>query len=526
MYNRGLFHKWVPGLVQLLLIILLTAVVLLIKPINAANIGLMSSSTGILSEYYMWGNYAVIIGFSLVLPFIWRIKTRFRSKELLITTLSVMAVMSIVVARATIGEIVVVACFIFGVANMVAMVEMLLPIMGIISPDKEKKRFYAIFYPISIGSSQLGGFLTSSISLDVGWEALHYYSVATLLIVAMLCVIVCHNQRFEKKTPFYYIDWFGVTLYTTALMCMAYIFAFGKQQDWFNSLEIIGAVVLTIASIIALITRQLIIKRPFLSFKLYRIKDVRYGLLLLIAQGMFMGVGTVMSIYTSTILGYNWMTNGELPLMTLPGIILAGFVAFHWAKNKIPIKMYIFSGFAAYFLYTVTLYFMMVPELNIAQFYLPQILNGYGMCSLFIGVWIYLFDKVPQDMNVILPSVAPVMVFRSFIMMAFFIALFGWLHYEFQWQSVGDMAVYFDSLTMSHNPGVGSLRNVQLGAILAANKRLLGYIIIAGLGVLIFVLFHQFGRLKYRMANVRAIQSEKRKQNELAERIADIAGSI
>jgi hypothetical protein len=37
MYNRGLFHKWVPGLVQLLLIILLTAVVLLIKPINAAN---------------------------------------------------------------------------------------------------------------------------------------------------------------------------------------------------------------------------------------------------------------------------------------------------------------------------------------------------------------------------------------------------------------------------------------------------------------------------------------------------------
>ena len=85
MYNRGLFHKWVPGLVQLLLIILLTAVVLLIKPINAANISLMSSSTGVLTEYYMWGNYAVIIGFSLVLPFIWRIKTRFRSKELLIT---------------------------------------------------------------------------------------------------------------------------------------------------------------------------------------------------------------------------------------------------------------------------------------------------------------------------------------------------------------------------------------------------------------------------------------------------------
>jgi len=504
MYNRGLFHKWVPGIVQLLFIIILTAVVLLIKPINAANISLMASSTGVLMEYYMWGNYAVIIGFSLVLPFIWRIKTRFRSKELLITAFVVMAAMSIVVTKATVGEIVVAACFIFGVANMIGMVEMLLPIMGIISPDKEKKRFYAIFYPISISSSQLGGLLASKISLDVGWEMLHYYGAATLLIAAIVCVIVCHNQRFEKKMPFYYIDWVGVSFYITALMSMAYIFTFGKQQDWFNSPNIMWSIVIVIASIIALVTRQLIIKRPFLSFKIYKIKDVRYGLLLLIAQGMFMGVGVIMSIYTSAILGYNWIINGELALMTLPGIILAGYVAFHWTKNQIPIKMYIFLGFAAYFLYTVMLYFMMVPELNISQLYLPQILNGYAMCSLFIGIWIYLFDKVPPQMNVILPSVAPVMIFRSFIMLGFFTTLYGWLHYKFQVQSVGDAAVYFDiyldTLALSHNSGVGSLRNVQLGAVLAANKRLLGYIIIAGLGVLTFVLSHSFGRQKYRIA--------------------------
>ena len=97
-------------------------------------------------------------------------------------------------------------------------------------------------------------------------------------------------------------------------------------------------------------------------------------------------------------------------------------------------------------------------------------------------------------MNVVLPSVAPVMIFRSFIMMAFFITLFGWLQYKFQIQSVGDLAVYFDTITMGHNLGIGSLRDVQLGAILAANKKLLGYIIIAGLGVLTFVVFHSFGR--------------------------------
>lgn len=521
MYNRGLFHKWVPGIVQLLLIILIEAVMLLIKPVNAANIALMSSSTGIPSEYYMWGNYAVIIGFSSVLPFIWRIKTRFRSKSLLITALCVMAAMSIVITVATVGEVVVAACLVFGVANMIGMVEMLLPIMGIISPDREKKRFYSVFYPISISSGQLGGVLASSISINAGWKTIHYYSALTLVAVAIVCVVVCHNQRFEKKMPFYYIDWFGLSCYITALMCMAYIFSLGKQLDWFNSHDIMMAALICIASIIVLVARQLTIRRPFLSFKLYRIKDVRYGLLFLVAQGMFLGAGTVMSAYTSAILGYNWITNAELSLMTLPGIVLAGYVSFHWNKHKLPVKMYVFSGFAAYFLYSVMLYFMMTPGLSIGQLYFPQILNGYGLCALFISLWIYIFDKVPPAMNVVLPSVAPIMIFRSFIMMAFFVTLFSWLLYSFQWQSVGNLAVSFDSLSTA-----GSLRDVQLGAILAACKRLLGYIIIAGVAILTFVLLHQFGRLKYKAAEILAYKSERRKQHLSGGQIVDIAGVV
>ena len=511
-YNKGLFHKWVPGLLYLLLIMLFTAVVLLIKPINAANISLMASSTGVMMEYYMWGNYATIIGFSVVLPFIWRNKTRFRSKELLIASLVVMAVMSIVVTRATIGEIVVAACLIFGIANMIAMVEMLLPIMGILKAENDKKIFYAVFYPISIMMSQFGGYLASSASLTIGWEAVHYYGAATLLLTAMLCVVVCHNQRFARKMPYIYIDWLGVALYITALMSLAYVYAFGRQQDWFNSQNITWAIVIIIASVIALITRQLNIKHPFLSFKIYKIAQVRYALLFLVFQGIFMGVGSIMSIYTSAILGYNWIINGELALMTLPGIVLAGYVSFHWGKNKMPVKMYIFSGFAAYFLYTVMLYFMMTPALNISQLYLPQILSGYGMCALMIGVWIYQFDKVPPQMDVILPSVAPVMVFRSFIMLGLFTTLYGWLQYKFQIQSVGDLAVYFDAMLMSHNPGAGGLRDVQLSAILAANKKLLGYVIIAGLVILIFTLDHSFGRQKYRVARYIYL-SKQREQN-------------
>ena len=523
-YNKGLFHRWVPGPGMLGLIVLFLAVVLFINPIFAGNISLMTSSSGIMSEYFMWGNFVTIIGMSLVLPFILRIKMRFRSKELMITALVVMAIMTVVIAETTIGEVVVVACLIFGVAKMIGLVEMILPVRGILSSDGNNGRFYAVLYPITLSSSQLGIFVTSKLSLDIGWQAIHYYSAGILLMAALMCVIFMHNQRFSKKMPFIHIDWLGLFLFGTALMSMAYIFSFGTQQDWFNSPYIIWAVMIAVASIVVLIIRQLRIKHPFLSFKLYRIGSVRSGILLLVAQGMFMGVSIVMSIYTSAILGYNWLINAELNLMTLPGILLAGFVAFHWNKNQIPLKMYIFSGFASYLLYAVMLYFMMVPEMNIGQMYLPQIFNGYGMCALFIAVWIHTFDKVPQ--STMLPSVAPIMIFRSFIMMAFFTSLFGWLQYKFQWQNIGDSAIYFDSLMMAHNPGLGSIRDVQLGAILASNKKLLGYVIIAGLGVLTFLFFYQFGRQKYRLVRYRAYRSEKREQIKLSGDIAGYAGGI
>ena len=518
-YNRGLFHTWVPGPVQLLLIIVLLAVVLLINPVNAGNIGQMAGSSGILSEYFMWGNFATIIGMSLYLPLIMRVKMRFRTKELFLTALIVMAIMSVIVATTSIGEVVVVACLIFGIAKMMGMVEMILPVRGILSPDGNSKRFYAIFYPISISSSQLGVFYTSVFALDTGWQAIHFYASGILLLTALVCVIFMHNQRFAKKMPFYSIDWPGLICFVTALMGMAFIFSFGKQQDWFNSPYILWAVIIVTASIITLITRQLTAKHPLLSFKLYKRKDVRWGLLLLIAQGMYMGASSIMSIYTQAILGYNWITNASINLMTLPGIVAAGFVAFHWTKNQLPIKMYIFSGFAAYFLYTVMLYFMMVPELNISQLYLPQILNGYGMTALFISIWIYTLDKVPQ--NIMMASVAPVMIFRSFILMAFFTALFGWMQYKLQWQSIGNMAVYFDTLDMSHNPGIGSMRDIQLGAILAANKTLLGFIVIAGLGILSAILFHPFGQQKYNLARYNARKAEKRNRNQFTEQIAD-----
>jgi len=519
MYNKSLFDTWVPGPLVLLLTILIMAITLVAMPVYSSNIGLMVGSTGIYSEYFALATFSVLIGMAIIIPIFFRIKLRFRAKEIMVTSLIIMALMSVVTATTNSGVVVIVASLIFGMAKVFGFMDCIFIIFFIISPKGDKGRFFSIFYPFAVFlPGPFGAFIATNISYGANWQTMHWYTAGVLLLLALVCVTVMHNKRFDRKVPLYYIDWLGMLIYATTLISMGYVFAFGKQQDWFVSPRITLASVLCAVSSIALIVRELKIKRPLLLLKMYQSKKVRMGLLFLVGQGMFMAVSTILTIYTTAILGYNWVINSSLGLMILPGMVVSAFVAFHWFKNKIPIKMYMFSGFGAYFLYVVVLYFIMVPGLSIGQLYLPQILAGYGMCTLYISIWLYALDEIPG--TEMFGSVSTIVMFRSFVTTGFFTALYGWLHYKFQWQSIGDMAFYFDALTMSQNPGAGSLRDVQMGAVLAANKKLLGYIIIAGMAFLALVFFYMFGRQKYMYARYRMYQSEKRRMNDSASAVA------
>lgn len=501
MYNRGLTKAWVPKLGILLLIIALLSTFLLVNPIYSGNMGQMVGSTGFISEYMVWASFASTIGMAVAIPLVMRFKMRFRSKELMVSSLLIMAVLSIAIATTKTPEVIVGASFLFGFVKMFGMMEVILPVMFMLSPTGDKGRFYSIFYPIAIISGQLGGVIAANVSLNLPWQSIHLYVSAILLLMAMICIIVMHNQRFSRKMPLYQIDWLSIVLFSTSMLSLAYVLAFGRQQDWFVSDSIQYGTLLSIVLTVWLILRQKQLKRPYMTFTFFKKSNVQIGMILLVGLGMFMGAGAIQSIYTNAILGYNAQVNASLNLMTMPGMVVAGFVAFHWTKHRLPIKMYIFSGFAAYVLHFVILYFMMIPGLSIDWFLLPQLLNGYGMCSLFIAVWLYGLNGIPQQE--MLTSVGSVMVFRSFVATAFFSALFSWVQYKFQWQSVNNLAFYFDGITMSMDSSVGSFGQIQLSAILAANKKLLGYVIIAGLAFMTFVFFHQFGDFKYRIARYR-----------------------
>ena len=82
---------------------------------------------------------------------------------------------------------------------------------------------------------------------------------------------------------------------------------------------------------------------------------------------------------------------------------------------------------------------------------------------------------------------------------------------------------------MNNNPGLGGYGSIHLSAILAATKTLLGYLIIAGIGLLTFILLHTFGDLKYKIARFKVNFLGKGKKADrviITENVESLAGVI
>jgi hypothetical protein len=100
-------------------------------------------------------------------------------------------------------------------------------------------------------------------------------------------------------------------------------------------------------------------------------------------------------------------------------------------------------------------------------------------------------------MESMLQAIGLILVFRSFVATAVFSSFFSWLQYQFQWESVNNLAVYLDGNVMSAQTALSGYKSIQLNAILAANKKVYGLICIAAIGMMIYVLQHHFGRLRF-----------------------------
>lgn len=493
-YDKGLFHKWVPKPLALALIALFELPVLAAAGVYTGNLADMVGSLGTYTEVMTMANYANVIGMGAIVPVILRLERRFRGKDLLVGCFIALAGLSVLCAFTTEPLVIVGASFLMGMFKMMALLKMIPVIMFLITPTGDRGKFYSFYYTISIVTSQLVIWGTTGLAYQTQWQAVYLGMAGVLLINALLAVVFMHNKRSGRVISLKGIDWWSMGIFAAGFLLLDYVLVFARQQAWFASPSIRWAAIGFVLTAGLFIWRQLTLEKPFINLRVFRKTPVWHGLLLLFSLGVYMGTAAMQTTFTTGVLGYDSYTNAVLYAWMIPGIVIGGVMGAIGFRRGWHLKYFIFGGYLCFMMYSVSMYFLMAPVVDIEYLYAISVVKGLGMTVLFIGIWYYAMSTLPMDE--MLSAVSVLMVVRTFVGVALFAAVYSWAQYQLQWQSAANLATNMDAVTYSG--GVALYAPVQVQAVLDATKTLYGYVCIGGLFVLTYVLTHHFGRLDYR----------------------------
>ncbi|WP_051285414.1 hypothetical protein [Aequorivita capsosiphonis] len=487
MYNKGLFADWVPKPVQLLLIIIFLFPVLVVSGIYTGNVSYMASSLGTYNEWLAFANYAGVIGMGTSMPIIFRFKLAFHTKYLVVRTFLILAVLSFVIGTADNNLVIVAASFLIGFFKMFALIELILPVMFIISPTGERPKFYSIFYPLAIIIPQVAGYLMTRIGFFTSWESANFIMAIIMLFCAALALIFMHHKRFDKKVPLYYIDWMGMFLYVIIFMAMAYFMAFAKQENYFRSDNIMFATIIVIVGIIVYQINQRFTKRPFVDFGTLKNYNVIHGIMMLFMLGFFLAGSSLQGKITRGVLGFSTVLDNSYNLWMIPGIIIGSIYSLKWLGKNKSLKMYILTGFAAFIFYYIFMYFLVSPNLSYEQLIVPNMLRGFGMAVLFIGVWLYALGNLSVDAT--LGVAAVLIVTRTMLGPGVWGLIFNYIDGIWNLEIFTNIAGKMDAGAYTQEAAMNLYRNIKLDALVISTKRLYGLLVLLGGAVIVYVAF-------------------------------------
>lgn len=512
MYNKGLFADWVPKPVQLLLIAFFLFPILLISGIYTGNLGYMSSDIGTYNEWLIFANYAGVVGMGVSMPLVFRYKMAFHTKYLMLRTFLILALLSFMIATTDNNWVIVGCSFLVGFFKMFAMMEVILPMMFIISPDGQRPKFYAIFYPLAIIVPQVGGYIFTQVGFFTFWQNVHFIMAIAMLICALLATVFMHHQRFDKKVPLYYIDWMGMLIYTIVFLAMAFFIAFAKQQNYFQSRFIVFATVIVIVGIIIYQIHQRLERRPFVDFRALKKYNIIHGVMMLFMLGFLLAGSSLQSRITRGVLGFSTVLDNSLNLWMIPGVLVASIFSLKWLTKEKSIKTYIIIGFAAFMLYYVMMYFLVSPNLSYNELIVPNMLRGFAMTILFIGIWLYALSNLSVD--VMLSVAAVLIITRTMLGPGVWSVFLNYIDGFYQVESLNNIAGKMDASAYSKRAAMQLYRNVKINTLINATQRLYGFMILMSNVILIYILFLNFDGLgKRKLISFRNRFRRKNKKN-------------
>lgn len=343
--------------------------------------------------------YAGLAGMAIYFPMLFRMKFRFTNQQLLCGAAIVIGICNFITMYCQSMPVLLVVCFISGMAKIQGTFECMSNIQLWITPRRDFAVFFPVLHIVLLTSIEGCGFLAAWFAHHFTWQMMHLFTIGTMSFILLTQLTLCRPFcPMPQRIPLKGIDFLSGLLISLLMLVVCYIMVYGDYRMWMDSrnLRLLAGVAFLLGALI--LHRLSHVSNPYVSPKIFTYRNVLPILIVTAIGELLLGCEhTVEEILYEEVIGLEELTKEKQFLWALPGVYVGVLIDLLWLKVlKWRVWKLFGIGFGLILVYAVLMYFTLDMQVNIEQYRLSIVLRGCAYAILAATLMWSLDESIPD----------------------------------------------------------------------------------------------------------------------------------
>lgn len=398
-FSMPMMKEWVPRRIQPWLYVLTVFCFQFGGGIYLGALDCIRGTTNFMIEDVIFLLYATLAGMAVYFPMLFRMKFRFTNQQLLCGSAIVLGVCNVLTMHCQSMPILMVVCFIAGMAKIQGTFECMSNIQLWITPRRDFGVFFPVLHIVLLTALEVSGWLAAWFGHHFTWQMMHVFTIGAMLFVLLTQKVFCRPfcpmpQRLSLKG----IDFQGALLISGLMLVVSYIVVYGDYLMWFDSfrIRILTGVAVVLLGIVFYRLRYY--RYPYVELSLFTRRNVVPILIVtFFAELAFGAEHTMEEILYGEVIHLEELTKEAQYMWVLPGMYVGILLDIYWLKvRKWKIWRLLGIAFISIAFYGMLMYFKLDMNVNIEQYRLAIFLRGFAYAILAPVLMWALDESVPS----------------------------------------------------------------------------------------------------------------------------------
>lgn len=416
--NNFPFYRWMPKPLGILILLFLFVPPTFSGGAYLSNLNEMQGELGLLVEEIQLASFFTSIGMCLFVPFMVRFLQARSVRRTYLWCFGLLIPLNYVCAVTTNVPVLLAACLLIGFVRIIVMLNCTFTIAPYLTgintlsmftmtetptPEMQYKMermrtfLMPVLYCFILLIAQSSNVVTAWFAYEYSWQDAYYVTIGMLLTAMFMVLTTMPDVRNGEK---YRVEWRKVPeliLMTLILCCMAYVLAFGKTLDWFDSRQIViasGVMLISIGLFLLVSMRNG--DDAYLPLGVFRYRNIWMAMTLFLIAMIFNSANIFVGSFSKISTAINNYHSASLSGWAIVGCLAGLVLSILLVMKKVRFRTTFIIAFLFMALSNCLLYFQYQTAGLFENMILPTVLNFIGLLMLYSLVAAFGMKSLPS----------------------------------------------------------------------------------------------------------------------------------